>query len=149
MRNFIILFLIMSFFFTYLNTKAYADSDSSTSQEPDNNPGMGVRRRGSGKKLNLGKATKNPGTIRGLCTVIESTANPFSGPCVSSLLILTDKDGNEMSKSRTTAKGDFEFIADPNMTYHLVSGSRYYQVVGPMELIHGGENINLKLQQKE
>lgn len=141
--------LIIGIFLTYSSLEARADSDSENGQGTGSGLDKASRRRGSGRRIYLEKANQNPGTIKGVCTVVESKANPLSGPCVSALLILTDKDGNEISKARTTAKGDFEFAGDSDKTYHLKSGSHYYQVLVPLELIHGGEKVSLTLKQLE
>jgi len=128
---------------------SYADTDTAAGLDSVSSHGRGGGRRGGGKKMNIGKASKNPGTIRGSCTVVESPSNPFANTCVNILLILRDQEGNEVSKSRTTSKGEFEFATDTGKLFRLESGSRFYAVVAPKDLIHGGALVNLKLQQKE
>jgi hypothetical protein len=74
--------------------------------------------------------------------------NPIGGPCVNTVLSLSDVNGNEVSRERTTPSGDFEFKADPGGKFHLGSGSRFYDVVSPTDLVRSGQTVELKLLQK-
>jgi hypothetical protein len=105
-------------------------------------------RRAHGKRLNPSATSKNPGTIRGRCTVVESDSNPIAGPCVDMVLLLNDEKGNEVLRTRTSAKGDFEFAADPAVKYRVGSGSKFYDLVQPEGLLHGGASVDMRLRQK-
>jgi len=144
--------LLLTSFFLMICVSASADYENSTSDPSNgmNSPAVGGRRRGGGKRNPIGKSSRNPGTIQGVCTVVQSLSNPFEGPCVNTLLVLKDREGNEISKSRTSSRGDFEFAAEHGTSYLLTSGSRYYQVVEPASLIEGGnKKVALKLKQQD
>lgn len=160
MQKFLIVFLLIlvgNVAHDLACSNSYADMDTETeSGNPSgisngygSGRGGGGGRRGGGNKTKAGKPSKNPGVIRGNCIVIESKSNPFTGPCVNLLLVLKDKDGNEVERTRTTVQGDFEISTEPSKLYQLDSGSRFYAVVPPNTLIHGGDQVSLKLQQKE
>lgn len=131
-----------------LNSLAFADteSDMNGSGPP---PTMGRSGRGSrGKRLNPDNSGKTAGNIRGVCSVLQSANNPLPGPCVNTLLILNDSNGNEVVKARTTTQGQFEFVAETGKDYKIASGSRYYDIVSPTAKVHGGDKVDLRLQQK-
>ena len=121
---------------------------SSADTDTDNGVSMGRGHHRGKNSPTPNKNNKNPSIIRGNCSIIESSSNPFPGPCVDALIILQDVNRNELARGRTTAKGAFEFTADRSKTYYLASGSRYFDVVAPKDSIQGGNNIELKLQQK-
>jgi len=126
-----------------------ADSDTSSEAPSTSAPTIGRGRRGGGKNSNNSQPTSNPGSIKGTCTVVESPSNPIAGPCVTTMLILNDIDGNEVARDRTTAQGQFEFTADPGKAYKLAPGSKFYDLVAPKTTVHGGDSkVNLQLQQK-
>ena len=110
----------------------------------DTNSGKRV---GVGKKTDLESASKNSDTIRGICIIIESATNPVASTCMNLLLILNDLQGNEMMRTRTTAQGQFEFSADSGKAYRIISGSKFYELVSPTSPIHGGDKIQVQLQQ--
>jgi len=129
-----------------ISAVAHADSDSANGSSA---PVTGRGKRGGGKKPNPNPSAGNPDSVRGTCTVIESPSNPIAGPCVTTMLVLNDIDGNEIAKDRTTAQGQFEFTAERGKAYKIAPGSKYYNLVSPTTAIHGGDKINLQLQQKE
>jgi hypothetical protein len=67
---------------------------------------------------------------------------------VSLVLILTDADGNEVLKTRTTAQGQFEFESEPGKNYKIIPGSKFYEPVVARAIVHSGDRIGLQLQQK-
>lgn len=126
---------------------AIASLASLVHADGDSTPPTG-RRRGGGKRNSIGPSSKNPGAIRGTCSIVESPTNPLPGPCVNVLLILNDPKGNEVVKDRTTPQGGFDFSAEPGKAYNIISGSKFYEVVTPKDVVHGGEKVNLVLRQK-
>lgn len=98
-----------------------------------------------GKNLRLDAPTKNPGTIRGTCSVAQSTSNPIEGPCADMLLVLTDAEGNEVEKTRTSTQGHFDFEAEPGKAYKIALGSKTYLITAPTELVHGGDEVSLEI----
>jgi hypothetical protein len=88
------------------------------------------------------------GRIRGRCILVPGPGNPIGGPCVNTVLSLSDTNGNEVSRERTSASGDFEFKAEPGMKFRLGSGSRFYDVVSPTDLVKTGQTVELKLLPK-
>jgi hypothetical protein len=125
----------------------HADSDTS-SEATGSAPTIGRRRRGGKNSNATPSANSNPGAIKGTCTVVESPSNPIAGPCVTTMLILNDIDGNEVARDRTTAQGQFEFSADQGKAYKLAPGSKFYDLIAPKTTVHGGDKVNLQLQQK-
>jgi len=107
-----------------------------------------------GNPIAIGKAGKNPNTIRGNCTVIDKTKPSASArtessePCVDIVISLTDEKGSEISRTRTTSKGAFRFVADQTKTYRVSAVSPQYELVSQNPVIHGGDNIDIQLQEK-
>ncbi len=105
----------------------------------------------AGKKDKRAKpvvAEKIYGSIRGGCTVVVSDSNPLSGPCADLLLVLTDVDGNEVVKTRTTTAGLFDFISEPDKSYKIVSLSKAYETVAPVGVVHNGDRVAVQLRLK-
>ena len=146
-KVFWILFLVAA-----LTSSAFADTGSEDDMH-GNGSGpstMGrTGRRGGGKQLNPDPGTHSPGTIIGNSGTKASTSNPIPGACVNLLLVLNDETGAEVEKTRTTVKGHFEFAGEAGKNYTIASGSKFYEVVAPQGLIHGGDRVNLQLQQKQ
>lgn len=94
------------------------------------------------------KVVQGPIPILGRCTLLVSAGNPMPAPCANSILILMDKTGKELFKTRTNAAGEFEFLGDRAGEYHLASGSHYYEIVSVKNPIHGGDQVDLKMQLK-
>jgi len=134
-----------------LSTTALADTDSATGSGNSSGitTGRGGRHGGS-KKGNSSAASKNPNLVRGNCGIVASPSNPFPGPCVNITLIVNGSDGKEILKTRTSTKGEIEFmVEDSSKPYQIESGSKFYDVVAPKDLIKGGSNrLEVKLQQK-
>ena len=133
-------FIILSL----LCSLGYADTNG------DPSPTTGARggKRIGGKRNYIESAGKNPDTIRGNCAIIESSTNPLASACVNLLLILNDAKGDEAMRTRTSAQGQFEFTAEPDTSYKIVSGSKFYELVAPTIAIHGGDRVLVQLQQK-
>lgn len=132
--------------FLIMTLVIWAFSSAIAHADPD--PTLGGRRHGGTKQKNAGPVSKNSGTIRGVCSIVESPSNPFPGPCVNTPLVLNDANGNEVVKMRTTNQGQFDFIAEKGKPYKIEPGSNFYEIVAPKGLIHGGDKVNLQLQQK-
>lgn len=105
-------------------------------------------RRGGSKRINPGLSRKSAGTIRGECETVANSSNPLAGPCTDLELVLNDEKGVEAMKTRTTKNGHFEFAGEAGKGYKITSGSKYFEVVSPKDLVHGGDTVELKLQQK-
>jgi hypothetical protein len=146
MKSFSLIFVLFGLLFAIAPLVNVVRADSDTSSETTTTIGRG--RRGGGKNSNNSQPTSNPGSIKGTCTVVESPSNPIAGPCVTTMLILNDIDGNEVARDRTTAQGQFEFTADPGKAYKIAPGSKFYDLVAPKTAVHGGDKVNLQLQQK-
>jgi hypothetical protein len=92
-------------------------------------------------------ASPEPGSIRGTCTVAQSSSNPFPGPCINLLLVLKDAQGNEAFKARTNPQGQFEFLAEQDKPYKISCSSKFYETVSPTDAIHAGERVSVVLKQ--
>ncbi len=92
-------------------------------------------------------AGKNELSIHGVCNVVASPSNPIGGPCVSLLLLLTDSDGKEVSKGRTTAQGAFDFSTEAGKDYKILPGSKFYELATPATTVHGGGRVGVQLKQ--
>lgn len=99
------------------------------------------------KQPSPGPSVAVAASVEGFCFIGESSTNLHPGPCVNLLLILNDDQGVEVARTRTTSQGMFEFAAESQKLYHVVSGSKFYEVAIPKS-VHGGSKINLQLQQK-
>jgi hypothetical protein len=133
------------------HTDAHADDDNvgvpsnaSTPSSGRSGGRHGARGQSSGKP----GAKASPGLIRGGCSIVVSATNPLAGPCVNLLLILNDAQGIEQGRSRTNSQGQFEFTSTTGMDYRVAPGSKYYDLVSPTAVVHGGDKVDLKLQQK-
>ena len=132
------------FFFVLLVSSAFADSLEESSPTL-----TGGGRHGAGLKTKVHeKAGKLQGEIVGVCVIGASPSNPMAGPCVNLVVVLNNEDGTVFEKTRTNAQGRFEFSTDIGKKYLLVSGSRFYDVVSPKEPVKGGDQVEMKLQQK-
>jgi hypothetical protein len=108
----------------------------------------GKRGRGRGQIKMRGSGAKGANTVRGTCSILESQFNPIPGPCVNTLLVVSDVKGEELARTRTSAKGEFEFTAERATSYRIGSGSQAYEVVSPSDPVQGGSRVVVKLRQK-
>lgn len=131
-----------------LTSTAFADTDTANGTGNSSGVKVGRGRHGGSKKGNQNATSKNPNVVRGSCAVIASPSNPFPGPCVNITLVINDSEGKEILKTRTSTKGEIEFMIDPSKPYRVISGSRFYNVAAPKELVKGSHRLDVKLQQK-
>jgi hypothetical protein len=86
--------------------------------------------------------------IRGECKILAGHGNLMPGDCVGVMLVLLDSTGTEVSRTRTSNKGEFEFTARPREKFKILSGSKFYEVVSPNVPIPSGVSLEVDLQQK-
>jgi hypothetical protein len=86
--------------------------------------------------------------IQGHCSIVEMPLDPVPGPCANLLLVLTDSNGKEVERTRTSAEGEFDFGLHRGQGFHIASGSRFFEVAEPQGAISGGPRIALRVRQK-
>lgn len=100
------------------------------------------------QKAEIQAPKPGPGKLVGHCTLLAGGGNLIEGPCDSALLILDDDKGQELVRTRTDKNGEFLFEAPTDGKFRIASGSRFIEVVSPMDLLHSGIHVDLKLKQK-
>ena len=108
---------------------------------------MGRGRHGNSNKQSA-PAKLSHGKLVGHCTMLVGGGNLIDGPCLNILLILKDANDNELARTRTDGKGEFDFEAAQGGQYKIASGTRLIEVVSPTELLNSGVRVDLKLRQK-
>jgi hypothetical protein len=126
---------------------AFSDTGSAADQTTEGSlPGFTTPhvRRGRGSRKSTVPADD---AVKGHCTVVESTQNPIASACVSLMLILKDGKGTEVSRTRTTPSGSFEFDLPDGKPdqFSIDSGSPSYKVIS-WARASGHQAIDLKLQ---
>jgi hypothetical protein len=138
---------------------ARADSDGNLSPpyNSENENPVQLQKKKPKKTRGGGPSRKNADSIKGHCTLVASPSNPIQGPCISTLLILRDAQGTEISTARTSSNGMFEFLVDQdqedgrptaNAKYKVFAGSESYEVVAPAETVRAGRSIEVQLRMK-
>jgi len=107
-------------------------------------------RRGGKRNQAQKKQEKSPDTIRGRCSVAVSENNPLAGACVNTVMVLRNKDGEEVAKTRTSDKGIFEFNVKEEKTkdFKIDIGSKLYDLISPPHIVHPGDSVAIQIQQK-
>jgi hypothetical protein len=143
----ILLFALLISLASWVHADTGSESDMNGNSTGPSTMGH-TGRRGGGKRLNPDKGSKSTSSVRGTCGTAASTTNPLAGPCVNIELILNDEKGAEIERTRTSQSGRFEFAAKKGTNYRIVSGSKFFEVISPKDLIHGGNSVDLQLRQK-
>lgn len=138
-------FVIVCFALAWATAKSF--SDDSFQVAPPGKLGRAMMNERSRRKPPSGTKA-GPGKIVGKCTMPGGIGSIGDGPCVEVLLILNDKTGAEVVRTRTDKSGYFMFEASDKTEYTIASGSKFVEVASPKGTVHSGQDIDLKLQQK-
>jgi hypothetical protein len=86
--------------------------------------------------------------VWGSCEIVRSgdQAHAISDACVETQLILKDALGKELARTRTDAKGQFDFAADPGKRFKIQPASPSYDLLAPTKLVYSGTEVHVKLR---